>query len=192
MIILQFLVGVLLGINIVLALALYWALTDNVFGLWSRKAFEIAHFFIKNSTSIHVGFMDLDRLHDLNDTLGYEAVNASIRVSFNNASKANLRFPVKFRSRGLFRRDWIFRYFSGDEIVFLAREKNINGMANRILRELKENKMSATIVTAPITQLEEAKEMLEMLKRNDHRGLIAQIQRHSTTIPVAIPDQQKV
>ncbi len=76
---------------------------DPVFGIWTRNAFLQFSQVMPRGLRVVV-FLDLDKLHQLNDQLGYEEVNRRIKSIFS----------VPFR-----RSDLIARWFSGDEIVIL-------------------------------------------------------------------------
>ncbi|MFH1567412.1 MAG: hypothetical protein ABIL09_05370 [Gemmatimonadota bacterium] len=76
---------------------------DTAYGMWTRGAFLQFCQIMPRGTRTVV-FLDLDRIHVLNERLGYSSVDRRISASFG----------------GLFRRsDVVARWYSGDEIVIL-------------------------------------------------------------------------
>jgi len=76
---------------------------DTAYGMWTRGAFlQFCQIMPRGSRTIV--FLDLDRIHVLNEKLGYLSVDRRISAAFG----------------GLFRRsDVVARWYSGDEIVIL-------------------------------------------------------------------------
>lgn len=76
---------------------------DTAYGMWTRGAFLQFCQIMPRGTRTIV-FLDLDRIHILNENLGYSSVDRRISAAFG----------------GLFRRsDVVARWYSGDEIVIL-------------------------------------------------------------------------
>jgi len=76
---------------------------DTAYGMWTRGAFLQFCQIMPRGTRTIV-FLDLDRIHILNEKLGYNSVDRRISAAFG----------------GLFRRsDVVARWYSGDEIVIL-------------------------------------------------------------------------
>ncbi len=76
---------------------------DSCFGMWTREAFlQFCH--VMPRATRYVAFIDLNRIHDLNELLGYSEVDRRVKEMFS----------VPFR-----RSDIVARWYSGDEIVIL-------------------------------------------------------------------------
>ena len=76
---------------------------DSLFGMWTRGAFlQFCHVMPRGDRV--VAFIDLDRIHHLNEELGYDEVDRRVKAMFS----------IPFR-----RSDVVARWFSGDEIVIL-------------------------------------------------------------------------
>jgi len=76
---------------------------DSSFGMWTREAFlQFCH--VMPRATRCVAFIDLNRIHDLNEQLGYSEVDRRVKEMFS----------VPFR-----RSDVVARWYSGDEIVIL-------------------------------------------------------------------------
>ena len=76
---------------------------DDAFGMWTRGAFlQFCH--VMPRIPRIVAFIDLNRIHDLNEELGYSEVDRRVHATFE-----------------VFRRaaDVVARWYSGDEIVIL-------------------------------------------------------------------------
>jgi len=76
---------------------------DTSFGMWTRGAFLQFCHIMPRGTRI-VAFIDLNKIHSLNESLGYDEVDRRV----------NEAFAIRFR-----RSDVVARWFSGDEIVIL-------------------------------------------------------------------------
>jgi GGDEF domain-containing protein len=132
---------------------------DKAFGILTRPALEIEH--RKQTQAAAVIFLDLDKIHNLNERIGHEAVNRKIKRA------VNIRHDDLLLSG---------RWYSGDELVFLVKG-NAPAMAERILNSLKKQGLSATIATAPLTRqltkaVEKAKAKVENAKRANARGKV--------------------
>jgi len=103
---------------------------DDVFGVWTRAAF-LQFCKVMPRGKRPIVFLDFDKIHDLNDKLGYSEVDRRIREILS----------IPFRSS-----DIIARWFSGDEIVILF-DGDFEG-AFRKVRELElramQNEMTFT------------------------------------------------
>ena len=76
---------------------------DTPFGMWTRGAFvQICRVMPRGLR--YLAFIDLDRINELNEQLGYSVVDDRVRATFS----------VPFR-----RSDVVARWYSGDEIVIL-------------------------------------------------------------------------
>ncbi len=76
---------------------------DSVFGMWTRTAFlQFCRVMPRGLRT--VVFIDLDRVHDLNESVGYAEVDRRVRAAF----------AIPLRSS-----DIVGRWYSGDEIVIL-------------------------------------------------------------------------
>jgi len=76
---------------------------DSSFGMWTRNAFlQFCHVMPRDVR--WVAFIDMNRIHELNEELGYTEVDRRIKETFS----------VPFR-----RSDVVARWYSGDEIVIL-------------------------------------------------------------------------
>jgi diguanylate cyclase (GGDEF)-like protein len=76
---------------------------DKVFGMWTRTAFlQFCRIMPRGQRT--VVFVDLDRIHSLNRTLGYSEVDKRVKCAFS----------IPLRSS-----DIVARWYSGDEIVIL-------------------------------------------------------------------------
>ena len=76
---------------------------DSSFGMWTRNAFlQFCHVMPRDVRWI--AFLDMNKIHELNEELGYTEVDRRIKETFS----------VSFR-----RSDVVARWYSGDEIVIL-------------------------------------------------------------------------
>jgi GGDEF domain-containing protein len=76
---------------------------DSVFGMWTRTAFlQFCRVMPRGQRT--VAFIDLDRIHDLNNQLGYAEVDRRVKAAFS--------IPLR-------KSDIVARWYSGDEIVIL-------------------------------------------------------------------------
>ncbi len=76
---------------------------DSLFGMWTRGAFlQFCHVMPRGDRV--VAFIDLDRIHKLNEELGYDEVDRRVKAMFS----------IPFR-----RSDVVARWFSGDAVVIL-------------------------------------------------------------------------
>jgi GGDEF domain-containing protein len=92
---------------------------DSSFGMWTRGAFlQFCHVMPRGTR--FVAFIDLNKIHDLNEELGYAEVDRRVKETFS----------VPFR-----RSDVVARWYSGDEIVILF-DSNEEG-AERKIRQLE-------------------------------------------------------
>ena len=76
---------------------------DTAFGMWTREAFLQFCQIMPRGMRI-LAFIDLDRIHVLNEEYGYAEVDRRVKSTFS----------VPFR-----RSDIVARWYSGDEIVIL-------------------------------------------------------------------------
>ncbi len=76
---------------------------DDVYDIWTRAAFlQFCKVMPRGIRA--VVFLDFDRIHDLNEMIGYQEVDKRIRATLN----------INFRVS-----DLVARWYSGDEIVIL-------------------------------------------------------------------------
>jgi GGDEF domain-containing protein len=94
---------------------------DEVYGIWTRSAFlQFCRVMSRGKKSVI--FLDFDRIHELNNLVGYKEVDKRIRASLD----------IKLRAS-----DFIARWYSGDEVVIL-----IDGavdVANKKIKLLRDN-----------------------------------------------------
>jgi GGDEF domain-containing protein len=94
---------------------------DDVYGIWTRAAFlQFCKVMPRGVRAIV--FLDFDRIHDLNETIGYQEVDKKIRSTLDAGFRAS---------------DLVARWYSGDEIVILF-DGDIE-LANKKMIELKES-----------------------------------------------------
>ena len=94
---------------------------DTSFGMWTRGAFlQFCHVMPRGIRQ--VAFIDLDDIHNLNESLGYTEIDRRVKAAFS----------VSFR-----RSDVMARWYSGDELVILFDADQIG--AERKLTELTES-----------------------------------------------------
>ena len=94
---------------------------DNAFGMWTRGAFlHFCHVMPRGPRII--AFIDLNKIHKLNEEYGYAEVDRRVRDTF----------AVTFR-----RSDVVPRWYSGDEIVILF-DSDLEWAEGKIV-ELKES-----------------------------------------------------
>jgi GGDEF domain-containing protein len=92
---------------------------DSVFGMWTRTAFLQFCRVMPRGERILV-FIDLDRIHDLNHSLGYAEVDRRVKSTFS----------IPLRSS-----DVVARWYSGDEIAILFDNDRDSAIAK--VRELE-------------------------------------------------------
>lgn len=93
---------------------------DDCFGIHTRAGFRHTCRMQPRGTRV-LTFLDFDRIHELNETFGYEEVNHRIKELF---------------SIGLRKSDLAGRHFSGDEIVMLLDVDDLTAAAG-ILEKLQ-------------------------------------------------------
>ena len=94
---------------------------DSSFGMWTRNAFlQFCHVMPRDVR--WVAFIDMNKIHELNEELGYTEVDRRIKETFS----------VPFR-----RSDVVARWYSGDEIVILFDADE--GGAERKIEQLVES-----------------------------------------------------
>ncbi|WP_196358215.1 diguanylate cyclase [Nodosilinea nodulosa] len=109
--------------------------TCPAYGVGTRQRLELLWARLRHGR-YSVIFFDLDHIHQLNDELGYEAVDDRIRSAL-----------ACFRSsRGS---NSLFRWYSGDEIVVVCPTTDVEGAAVRLLQVIFDHELSATISVAP-------------------------------------------
>jgi diguanylate cyclase (GGDEF)-like protein len=92
---------------------------DSVFGMWTRTAFlQFCRVMPRGQRTIV--FIDLDRIHSLNNRHGYTEVDRMVREAFS--------IPLR-------QSDIVARWYSGDEIVILF--DNDRDSAVRKIQELE-------------------------------------------------------
>ena len=102
---------------------------DESFGMLTREG--IVREVSRSRQRLAVAFLDLDGIHRLNSAIGYEAVNERIRRVFETCRKSDL---VKAG-----------RYFSGDEVLVLAPEKDaLKAALSRLTRNAEKEGLSFT------------------------------------------------
>ena len=93
---------------------------DTCYGIWTREAFlQFCDVMPRGFRAVI--FLDFDRIHDLNEEIGYEEVNIRIRATLTHDFRAS---------------DLVARWYSGDEIVILI--DGDNNTAEMKAKELKE------------------------------------------------------
>jgi len=93
---------------------------DRCFGMFTRPAFlEVCS--MQPRITRAVAFLDFDRIHELNQQVGYEEVNRRIRKVF---------------AGGLRKSDIVGRHFSGDEIVIVLDTVDL-AAAKKVLDDLR-------------------------------------------------------
>ena len=118
---------------------------DSAYGMWTRSAILQFCQVLPRSRRTVV-FIDLDRIHVLNNELGYTAVDARIQASFSAIS--------------LRRSDLVARWYSGDEIVILF--DSDRPFADSKIVELQESaKAQGLTFTYAVGEWEVGKESVE-------------------------------
>jgi len=93
---------------------------DQCFGMFTRPAFlEVCS--MQPRITRAIAFLDFDRIHELNQQVGYEEVNRRIRKVFVG---------------GLRKSDIVGRHFSGDEIVIVLDTVDLRA-AKEVLESLR-------------------------------------------------------
>jgi hypothetical protein len=139
---------------------------DKAFDILTRSGLELLAWPEIASKATFVIFADIDFMHDLNGSLGYEKVNELIRKSIHVRQETNHRLPD------------IGRWFSGDEIIWIIQDGDPVRMARSIRSKMIENGLSATFGIAPIVfpeldkNVSAAIRLVELAKRNNLRGTI--------------------
>jgi diguanylate cyclase (GGDEF)-like protein len=145
---------------LVLTFVVLFFTVDDTYKIFNRKAFElISKVICLLKIRPKYIFMDMDKLHDMNDIYGHSTVDNMIKQSFSKFRRISLRrLP-----------DYIFRYYSGDEFVIVVFDGNPMVAAQRCLGSLTDP-LSATICCAD--RLKDAIAGVEYMKRQNMRGMI--------------------
>ena len=110
--------------------------TCPTYGVGTRQRLEMTWPRLKHST-LSVIFFDLDFMHQLNEELGYQAVDDRIKSALAN-----------FRgTRGS--ASFSFRWYSGDEIVVVCPTADVYPAAIRLHQVIRDHGLSATMAIAP-------------------------------------------
>lgn len=160
----MFTVGIVvlsLVVNIFLGIVLMWSLRDQSYGIWSRKALEIFHPVLMR-TGFVFGFFDLDKLHELNDQLGYEEVDTRIAAAMGAAQVR--------RDCRRFSSNYMFRYYSGDEFAVAMSPNDMRFYIVRLQRAFAAQGLGFTMAIA--LNLSDARGRVQMIKRAGYRGII--------------------
>jgi GGDEF domain-containing protein len=92
---------------------------DPAFGIYTRQALQFLADHQPRGERLVI-FLDFDRIHELNEEIGYEEVNKRIKYM--------LRLPMRSG-------DLVGRWFSGDEIVMVLDTTKAGNAIQRRLRE---------------------------------------------------------
>lgn len=130
---------------------------DTAFGMLTRAGLDAK--LRRLHTEVDVLFVDLDRIHELNEQRGYAEVDRLIRQAFA------LRVGDTI----------IGRHYSGDEIVVICRRGDGAGLAERLTIRLADFGLSATIsvkTASPREAILRAANEVQAAKRNGVRGCV--------------------
>jgi diguanylate cyclase (GGDEF)-like protein len=117
----------------------------------------------KNKSNQSLIFLDLDKIHDLNEKWGYTVVDAKIKAS------------LKCRKNEL-----LGRWYSGDELIIIVPTQEALATCNRIQNQLENNGLSGTFAIVPINKnnkhisdaVKKASALVQSAKLNDNRKVI--------------------
>lgn len=159
---------------IVLTSTVLFFTVDEAYGIFNSKALALIKLIIgKLKLNPSYIFLDLDKLHDLNEAYGHAVVDRMIKTSFNQFRRMSLmRMP-----------DFIFRYYSGDEFLIIVFGSNGLGAAHRCL-ETMVTPLSATVCVSE--SIEDAVAGCEYMKRNNLRGRIMEYKDIPQSYPIPI------
>lgn len=145
---------------------------DNIYGCWTRAGLEHIVWPQIRERARWIIFADLDNLHELNETLGYEVVNERIQIA------VKLLRHTDVPAAG--------RWFSGDELVWIICQaddrppSNPHLAAKRILASFRAVNLSATFGIACVLSFDLAENVLpaanlvQQSKNKNKRGTIQQ------------------
>jgi GGDEF domain-containing protein len=147
------------------------ALVDPTYGILTRLGGERRWKHLRSKyEAFEVVFLDVDDLHQMNKQLGYEEVDRRLRSALN------------FRQEDIV----MARWYSGDEIVAIVPKGDGAGFAQRLLRNLQSQQLSATFGIVPAEPaladaVRRAMEVVAAAKANGQRGIVCAAE--ATTFP---------
>lgn len=109
---------------------------DKSFGVLTRNAFQVLIFPKVRKLIRAVIFADINNLHSLNRTHGYEEVDRRLKTALATR-----------------RADIILRWFSGDEIVWVLLEGDANAVIQRVTAQLAQQGLSAIFAFSEIDKI---------------------------------------
>jgi len=109
---------------------------DTSFGILTRNAFKTLIFPKIKEHIVSIIFADIDKLHIMNKLHGYQAIDQKLRTAF--------------RTRSV---DYIFRWFSGDEVVWVLLHGDAEQAIMRIKERLNEQNLQATFASVQVGRL---------------------------------------
>lgn len=139
---------------------------DTVFGCLTRQAVELRWSEISKEAQAAI-FLDIDRMHEMNEKFGYDKVDQMIRDSIGHCRSDDKVVAA--------------RYYSGDELLFILKDKrDVKGFSNRMFSEFRKMGISITaciierIVDNLIDTVKPAAEEIRKQKISDNRGILVQ------------------
>lgn len=114
---------------------LHAAYTDTVYGCFNRAGIN-RRWQDVNINEKAIVFIDLDYIHEMNATHGYEEVDRRIRAALDT---------VKTRCTDV----EIGRWYSGDEIIFIIPRANVKGFKIRLRAAFRKQGINASVGSTP-------------------------------------------
>ena len=135
---------------------------DTAFGILTKPGLTIES--RKQIDAVAIVFIDIDKVHALNDKYGYDKVNDMVKSA------------MKIRQDDILLTG---RWFSGDEIVLIVKGDPA-GVSKRLMESLNKHGLSATIAYTPLNNelekaVKRASDRVELAKHNDNRGVIIEV-----------------
>ena len=123
---------------------------DSNFGIWNKSG--LLYFAKKQPRGIkrYLVYLDLDNLHNLNNTFGYEKVDEKIKNMFR----------IQLRES-----DFIGKFFSGDEFIIVTgpKRQEASTVLNKLKESAEENGLAFTSVIGVWDTNEELEEVAMVL-----------------------------
>lgn len=100
---------------------------DPIFGIYNRNYIE---YIIKKKKLKNIYILDFENVGEMNENIGYEEVNKRFKNIF------------KIVKTDKFKKIYIGRLFSGDEIILATNKKEVNEQINILIDNSKKNDMN--------------------------------------------------
>ena len=132
---------------------------DPVFKILTRRGLEESWSEIEDKRPLAIAYIDIDDLKVQNSTLGMNEVNKRVKNAFQY-----VRQNIRKSDTTL-----IGRYYSGDEMLIVCPEEEIENPCQRVTEGLKEQGLTATITITNYKGEDSLTEAVKYVNRENQR-----------------------